>query len=424
MIRKRTKVKTVFDEYEITKQIGQGGSGTVFQAQNSEGELFALKFIDINSSNKEKVKRFKNEINFCLKTDHKNIIKVIDYGLYEKENLNMIFYVMPYYECNLRNRIKETIPINKGIDIIIEILHGLKYAHNMGIWHRDLKPENILCDSELKHIVIADWGIAHFCENTLTTAVETGDSSRLANFTYAAPEQRIKGENVGPQADIYATGLILNEIYTNKVIAGANYRKISDVNPNFGFLDELVEKMVDQDAKNRMFPVDKLLVHLAMLTQMNDYDIELGKIIKEKVEEDTSEDALFNGVNIKDIKYENNLLEIYLDKKVNEQWCQILLYGNYSHRSLMNYPKESFNYRNTKECSIFYRNISISSAPSAIKDIVNYFKEWLHMTGILYKEQVLANRKQAYEEAIRQQRLMQEKTLKEKEINMELKALI
>lgn len=421
MIKKQTVVKTAFDKYIIIEKIGQGGSGTVFKAQNTDGENFALKFINTDTSSKEKIKRFKNEINFCYKTEHKNIVKVIDYGVYENDNLETIFYVMPYYESNLRNKIKETIPANKRIDTIIEILHGLKYAHNKGIWHRDLKPENILCDSELKHVVIADWGIAHFCEDFLSTTVETGKASRLANFTYAAPEQRIKGEKVGPQADIYAAGLILNEMFTKKVVAGANYLKISDVDSTFGFLDELVENMITQDANNRIFPIDKLLLNLAMLTQINDYDKELEKIIQEKIEEDSSEDDLFNGVNIKDIKYENSKLEIYLDKKVNEQWCRTLLYGNYNYGSVLSTPREAFNYRQTNESTIFS---VIVSHESSLESIVTYFKDWLQKATSLYKHNVLEARQQAYKEAIRQQKLLQQKTEKEKEINIKLKALI
>jgi serine/threonine protein kinase len=59
--------------------------------------------------------------------------------------------------------------------------------------------------------VLADFGIAHFSEDVLLSAIETGNQERLANFAYAAPEQRVRGSNVGAPADIWALGLMLNE---------------------------------------------------------------------------------------------------------------------------------------------------------------------------------------------------------------------
>jgi eukaryotic-like serine/threonine-protein kinase len=74
------------------------------------------------------------------------------------------------------------------------------------VFHRDLKPENILYDRNADRLVVADFGIAHFEEDQLLTAVETKDRERLANFKYAAPEQGIRGRPVDHRADIFAFG--------------------------------------------------------------------------------------------------------------------------------------------------------------------------------------------------------------------------
>lgn len=344
MLKKGTIINSTFDEYKIQKQIGQGGSGSVYLATNSNGEYRAIKFIEILNSNKEKIKRFKNEINFCSNTTHPNIIKVLEYGKYEDNNIKTLFYVMPNYEMNLKTAIKNGISENKIIDIFKSILCGLQYAHNIKIWHRDLKPENILCDSEFKNIVIADWGIAHFCEENMITTVETKETSRLANFIYAAPEQRNKNEKVSAEADIYALGLILNEMFTKKVLAGVNYKTISDVCAEYSYLDHLVEQMIEQEPNNRLYPVDKIFIELSSLFNEYQNSKQLKELMNMKIEQDSSDDPLFSGVHIENIKYENNMLKIFLNKFTNGMWNHILLSGEYSHTSSMNYPPTCFKY--------------------------------------------------------------------------------
>jgi serine/threonine protein kinase len=101
--------------------------------------------------------------------------------------------------------------------IFSQILDGVEAAHLQNVIHRDLKPENILCDQNFATIAIADFGTARFTEDILATAIETGPSQRLANFQYAAPEQRTVGGDVQATADIYALGLMLNELFTGSV---------------------------------------------------------------------------------------------------------------------------------------------------------------------------------------------------------------
>jgi serine/threonine protein kinase len=72
-------VHTAFSQYELIKQIGSGGNGRVFSAKDSDGEMFAIKFVDKYQS-RIKLKRFQNEINFCEHSSHVNIVKVVDRG--------------------------------------------------------------------------------------------------------------------------------------------------------------------------------------------------------------------------------------------------------------------------------------------------------------------------------------------------------
>lgn len=77
---KDTVFHSAFNSFRYLKNIGSGGSGTVLQVENEEGKIFALKYLAPDRITNEKLKRFKNELSFCAQNDHKNIVKVIDWG--------------------------------------------------------------------------------------------------------------------------------------------------------------------------------------------------------------------------------------------------------------------------------------------------------------------------------------------------------
>lgn len=118
-----------------------------------------------------------------------------------------------------------------------------------GIVHRDLKPENILVQGDL--LAVADFGTDSFTDDLILTRVETQPTQRLANFQYAAPEQRVPGK-VGVPADIYALGLMLNELFTGSVPHGTSYKTISSVAKDLGFLDPIVAEMIRQTPADRV----------------------------------------------------------------------------------------------------------------------------------------------------------------------------
>ena len=188
-LSKNMEVLTAFNAYILDKQIGEGGNGKVWKATDKDGEIVAIKFLERNTSEKV-LKRFKNETFFCMTHNHKNILKILDYGTVKNE---YVFYVMHLYAETLRDRMKAGINHEAVCTIFIGILNGLNYAHKHSAIHRDIKPENILFERGSNEPVIADFGIAHFSEEDLVTFIETKRGDRMANFQYAAPEQRKKG---------------------------------------------------------------------------------------------------------------------------------------------------------------------------------------------------------------------------------------
>jgi hypothetical protein len=240
-------IRTAFDVYTVERQVGAGGSGVVYEVVNTEAARFAVKVLDISRAGGARVKRFKNEMNFCLRNHHRNIIRVLGTGLTDAD---AVFYVMPFYPRTLRDLMGGIKPADV-LPLYGQILDGVEAAHLQGIWHRDLKPENILYSPDDHALVVADFGIAHFEEEELLTAVETKPGERLANFLYAAPEQRSRGRTVDQKADVYALGLMLHEMFSDEVPLGTGHGKVADAAPEFAHLDPLIELMRNQEPARR-----------------------------------------------------------------------------------------------------------------------------------------------------------------------------
>ncbi|SET56227.1 serine/threonine protein kinase [Nitrosospira multiformis] len=243
-MKKLKQVRTAFASYTVRDCIGEGGAGIVYRAETEGGALVAIKVLDPSKANAEKLKRFKNEYTFCSRNTHPNIITVVDHGLTEE---GAPFFVMPLYSGSIRRLVGKLSPA-RSFEVFQKVLNGLDAAHKLGITHRDLKPENILTNGNGadNDVVIADFGIAEFEEDEIYTAVETKDGTRLANFQYAAPEQKAKGKKIDKRADIYALGLILNELFTTEIAHGTGYKTIKSVSEEYSYLDLIVEKMLHQ----------------------------------------------------------------------------------------------------------------------------------------------------------------------------------
>lgn len=244
-------VDTAFNRYEAIKVLGEGGCGRVFLLKDERGNHFAAKFLNPDSMNSSKLKRFKNEVFFSLKFDHDNIIKIFDFGFIYVQGQKFPFYVMPYLSRTFKEHLSQIIDPGQRLFLIKDILDALEFVHTRSIWHRDLKPENILFDEVTGKLILSDFGIAHISEEICRTASETKDGARLANFKYASPEQRMIGGVVDHRSDIYSLGLIMNEMFTGEVPWGAGYKKIADVVPELVFLDPIIEKMIMQSPDNR-----------------------------------------------------------------------------------------------------------------------------------------------------------------------------
>lgn len=259
--KKRVKeVRTPLERYTLIKQVGQGGSGFVLAAHNEAGVAVALKYLGSGTSSETLAKRFRNEVRFGLTTRHPNIVPILDVGEADFGNGLTLFYVMPLYVLTLRAAMeRRLLTPDASLKVFEQLLAGARAAHKAGVWHRDLKPENILISKDFQEVCIADFGIAHFSENELYSAAETKAADRLANFKYAAPEQRVRDAPKDHRVDIFALGLILNEMITGEIPHGSEYRRIGDVHAPYSSLDDLVSRMIRQQAERRPESIDKVI---------------------------------------------------------------------------------------------------------------------------------------------------------------------
>src|ERR1700678_2077547 len=243
-LKKGTVLRTAFDTYKLQNLRGAGRSGEVFEALDSEGMLRAVKILHAVKTSPVGLKRSRDEFNFCFRSNHKNIIPVLDCGL---TGSKAVFYVMPLYARSLRDCMKQGIPAENVLRIFSNILDGMEAAHLHGIWHRGLKLENLLTNDDGRELVIADFGVALYAEDELITA-----ANGTEQFLYAAPEQRVRGAKVDGKADVYALGLLLREMFTGETAMGLGHPDIGDVAPDFAYLDWTVGRMTNPESTRRL----------------------------------------------------------------------------------------------------------------------------------------------------------------------------
>jgi len=385
MAKKPLIFETPFDTYTSTEVIGEGGSGFVHSVTNGDGEIFAIKRLSPERVTTEKSKRFKNEISFCQKNHHENIVRLIDTGLIIVKDVKCPFYVMPKYSGTLRTLLDELEQKN-ALTFFSQILDGVEAAHLLGVWHRDLKPENILWNKENNTLVVADFGIAHFEEEEIHTAVETKIASRMANFQYSAPEQRARNGTVDHRADIYSLGLMLNELFTKEVIQGAGHVDIASTHPEYGYLDSIVESMIQQNPENRPVSID--VIKKELIGRKNEfiarqkYDSTKKKVIK------TSEVSEFEPISIIGLDFLNGALHLELNKNIPPGWQQEFQNPRGGHSSIMGYGPENFTIAGNK------LTLPVREDENLIQKIINHAKQYVTAANNGYILKVKDNNRQ------------------------------
>ena len=367
-LSKPISFETAFGVYRVDELLGEGGAGRVYGGIDLDETPIALKVLAPDRATADKRRRFKNETAFLARNKHQNIVTVIDHGIANSGGIVGPFYVMRRYEASLRNIMLRGIPSEQVLRLFSQILDGVEAAHLQGVVHRDLKPENILHDAKSNTLAIADFGTARFTEDQLATTVETGPSQRLANFQYAAPEQRAPGKQVLATADIFALGLILNEMFTGAVPQGTEYRLIGQVAKE-GFLDAIVAAMLRQAPEERPKSIAEIktliqrhqseAVSLQKLSQIE------GTVIKAN---EIDEPLALTPPRLVDADWNTGVLTLTLDRAVTPKWIEALhQMGSFS--SVLGKPPQVFNFRGNQA--------TVSAPEHEVQMLIDNFKVWL-----------------------------------------------
>jgi serine/threonine protein kinase len=222
---------TLDGRYSIQKELGQGGVGAVYLAQDLKlhGKLVVIKvLLEKSLQNSWVVQKFQQEKEALARVDHPGVVGVLDTGHLPD---GKPYLVMQFIDgVTLRSQIKpEGIPLERAAELIKQIGRALKAAHDKGIFHRDLKPENIMLQSYgggEEQVKIIDFGIAKLKDSIVAPSTVTGATA--GTVSYMAPEQ-LSGRPVSAAMDIYAMGAIAYELVTGR----------KPFNPETGF--ELLE---------------------------------------------------------------------------------------------------------------------------------------------------------------------------------------
>lgn len=205
-------VGTKIDKYSIVARIARGGTAVVYRAHDEVlGREVAIKVLHEHlESRKEVVERFKHEARVVASLRHPNIVSVFDFLVFDKRSVLIVEYVPGQTLSDLIKRFRR-IPEDFVLMIGLELLQGLRAAHEKGITHRDIKPANILLHSELG-VKISDFGLAKLVHSDDGF---TKDGIFVGTPSFSSPEQ-IEGKPVDHRSDLFSLGLTLYILATGK----------------------------------------------------------------------------------------------------------------------------------------------------------------------------------------------------------------
>jgi WD40 repeat protein/serine/threonine protein kinase len=210
---------TIIGLYKLLDQIGEGGFGVVFMAEQQPlRRKVALKVIKPGMDSKHVIARFEAERQALALMDHPNIARVLDAGTTDAGR--------PYFVMELVRGISITefcdnsrLSLPERLELFVTVCQAVQHAHQKGIIHRDLKPSNVLVTllDGLPVVKVIDFGIAKALgqERLTEKTLFTGFSHMIGTPLYMSPEQaEMSGQDTDTRTDIYALGVLVYELLT------------------------------------------------------------------------------------------------------------------------------------------------------------------------------------------------------------------
>jgi serine/threonine protein kinase len=242
----------VIPGYEVTRQIGSGGMGSVWLAKSDdESRDVTVKVLHpVWAADADAASRFEMEVDALASLTHPNIVELLDAG---ETADHQLFLATEYVDgCDLSHLLRGgTIPPERAIGIFRKVAAAISHAHESGIIHRDLKPANILVGAG-DLVKVTDFGMAKHFSNSATRPTDAFGSPY-----YLAPELTRSASAVTPASDVYSLAVLLYEMLSGKLPLGS-YTPLSALGHDKR-LDRVIQNALRDDPKQRTASVADLL---------------------------------------------------------------------------------------------------------------------------------------------------------------------
>jgi serine/threonine protein kinase/tetratricopeptide (TPR) repeat protein len=210
-----TLVGSKVGDFRITRLLGSGGMGEVYEAEQDQPKrVVALKIL--TRTTPHLVRRFRHEAETLARLGHPNIARVILAGLEHDQSGRTLPFIAMEYVSKARTlqefADEQSLCLRDRVSRFIDVCKAVEHAHQRGVVHRDLKPANILVD-EQGAVKVIDFGVSRLLDDSRTQLTMIASTPQLiGTLRYMAPEQSTMPHDVDSRADIYALGITLYEL--------------------------------------------------------------------------------------------------------------------------------------------------------------------------------------------------------------------